>query len=136
MVMVEQSMLASRVDPFKPRYERGIWRKKGDRMPLVSRFRLAAATIVLDVGMASLSNATAQAAPVTANLAVPSTQNVIVLLRNQHIGLAITRGRLSAGPKANSQDQSGLISTAPSHGAGNLRGFDSSQRVRRDGDHS
>src|SRR6516162_5504879 len=77
----------ARVDPFTPPYECGIRLKKGDRMPLVSRRRLAAATIVLGVGVASLSYATAQAAPITANLVGPSTQNVLVLLRNQHTNL-------------------------------------------------
>src|SRR5262245_32175930 len=99
--------------------------RKATGMPLVSRRRLAAATIVLGVVVASLSYATAQAATVTANLAVPATQNVIVLLRNQHTDLAITKGRLSARVQANRQDQSSLISAARSHGARNLRGFDS-----------
>jgi subtilisin family serine protease len=76
------------------------------------------------VGVASFSYATAQAAP-TATLAIPSTQNVIVMLANQHLDLGITKGKVSPRVQANRQDQSSLIASAKSHGARNLRGFDS-----------
>jgi subtilisin family serine protease len=75
------------------------------------------------VVVASFSYATAQAA--NATLAVPTTQNVIVLLNNQHTNLAIQRGKFSPRVQANRQDQANLISTAKTHGARNLRGFDS-----------
>ncbi len=97
----------ARDDPFTSRYKRGNRYRKGNRMALVSRRGLIALSMGLGVVIASVSYATAQAAaPTSASLAVPSTQNVIVMLRDQHTDLPITKGKLSPRVQANRKDQS------------------------------
>jgi hypothetical protein len=58
------------------------------------------------------------------------TSNVIVMLRNQHTNLALTRGnKNSARIAAYRSDQSPLISRAKGDGAKNLHGFDTVNAV-------
>jgi Subtilase family/Peptidase inhibitor I9 len=93
-------------------------------MPLVSKRGFIALAISVGVVAASVGAVAAQAAPQPTG-ASQHTSNVIVVLRNQHTDLAITKGHSSARVTANHNDQSPLIAHAKSLGARNLRGFGS-----------
>ena len=96
---------------------------------LASRRGLLALAISVGVVAATVGTAAAQGAP---HNAAPSasgpTKNVIVVLRDQHTNLSITRGSgNSSSPrvKAFHADQSPVVSRAKSFGAKNLHGFSS-----------
>ena len=93
-------------------------------MPLVSKRGFIALAISVGVVAASVGAVAAQAA-VQPTAASQHTSNVIVVLRNQHTDLSITKGHSSARVTANHNDQSPLIAHAKSLGARNLRGFGS-----------
>ena len=94
---------------------------------LASRRGLLALGISVGVVAATIGTAAAQGAP---HNAAPSasgpTKNVIVVLRDQHTNLSITRGKSSSSSarvKAFHSDQSPVVSRAKSFGAKNLHGF-------------
>jgi hypothetical protein len=96
--------------------------EKGGTMPLVSKRGLVALALVAGVGIAAVSISTAQAA-IAPSAAGPS-QNVIVVLHDQHTDLAIAKGHASPRVDANRKDQGTQIAKAKDRGAKNLRGFD------------
>src|SRR5262249_7758754 len=101
-------------------------------MPSVSIRRLAtrkgwlalgisAAVVAATVGTAAAAQGDSHNAAASAG---QPTRNVIVLLRNQHTDLSITRGnKNSARMNAFRADQSGIETHAKSFGAKNLHGF-------------
>src|SRR5215475_1677083 len=91
---------------------------------LASRRGLLAIGVSLGVVAATVGTAAAQGAShsATPNANGP-TRNVIVLLRNQHTNLAISKGHSSARMKAFKTDQSPLLDRAKTDGAKNLHGF-------------
>src|SRR5215475_13882101 len=93
---------------------------------LASRRGLLAIGVSLGVVAATVGTAAAQGAShsATPNATGP-TRNVIVLLRNQHTNLAITKGHSSARMNAYHADQSPVLSHAKADGARNLHGFSS-----------
>ena len=96
---------------------------------LASRRGLLALGISVGVVAATVGTAAAQAAPHNAAATANGpTKNVIVVLRDQHTNLSITRGSgnsSSARVKAFHADQSPVVSRAKSSGAKNLHGFSS-----------
>ena len=90
-------------------------------MPSVSKRGALVVALLTGLGLVTVG-------PVAASAAAPSddgtTQNVIVVLHNQHDDLTISKGKQSARVDANRQDQSGAIDKARSHGAQNVHGFD------------
>ncbi len=90
-------------------------------MPSVSKRGALVVALLTGLGLVTVG-------PVAASAAAPSddgtTQNVIVVLHNQHDDLTITKGKQSARVDANRADQSGAIDKARSHGAQNVHGFD------------
>ncbi|MDT4989501.1 MAG: hypothetical protein QOI74_3595, partial [Micromonosporaceae bacterium] len=94
-------------------------------MPLLARRVLFASAVSVGVVAATLSPVAAQAAPggtPGAGANQPAT-DVIVMLRNQHTDLSITKGKRSPRTDAAQRDQAPLIAKARQSGAGNLRGF-------------
>lgn len=78
--------------------------------------------VLTGIGLITAATGTAQAAPATGS---GSTQNVIVVLHDQHSDLAIAKGsRTSARVTANRRDQSAQLARAHGVGARNLHGFD------------
>ena len=65
--------------------------------------------VLTGVGLVSVGPVAASAAPAGDD---GTTQNVIVVLQNQHDDLAITKGKQSARVDANRTDQSGAIDKA------------------------
>jgi len=90
---------------------------------LTSKRGLLALGISVGVVAATVGAAAAQGTPHASPAAGGPTHNVIVLLRNQHTNLAITKGHSSARVNAFHADQSPLMSHAKSDGAKNLHGF-------------
>jgi len=96
-------------------------------MPLVpKRTRIASAVAVglLSATIGPIAGA-AHAAPSRAPApdAGQASQNVIVVLRNQHADLAMAKGARSARTDAGQRDQKPLIAKAQKLGAHNVRGF-------------
>jgi hypothetical protein len=81
----------------------------------------------ISVGVVAATIGTATAAQGTAhNVASTAggpTKNVIVMLRNQHTNLPITKGKASARTNAYHADQTPLVGVAKKFGAKNLHGF-------------
>src|SRR5690349_18831279 len=96
-------------------------------MPLVpKRTRIASAVVVgILTATGPVAVTAAQAAP--SRGPAPDTgqasQNLIVVLKNQHQDLEIAKGRRSARTDAAKKDQAPLISKAQKLGARNPRGF-------------
>ncbi len=90
-------------------------------MPSVSKRGALVVALLTGLGLVTVE-------PVAASAASPAndgtTQNVIVVLHDQHDNLTITKGKQSARVDANHADQSGAIDKARSHGAQNVHGFD------------
>src|SRR5215475_10322272 len=90
---------------------------------LTSKRGLLALGISVGVVAATVGAAAAQGTPHASPAAGGPSHNVIVLLRNQHTNLAITKGHSSARVNAFRADQSPLMSHAKTDGAKNLHGF-------------
>ena len=90
-------------------------------MRSVSKRGALAVALLTGVGLVSVGPGTASAVPASS---AGTTSNVIVVLHNQHDDLTISKGRQSARVTANRHDESSAISAARTHGARNLRGFD------------
>jgi hypothetical protein len=95
-------------------------------MPFVPRrvlmaSALSAGIVVTTLGSTNADAAIGQGSPANAKL---PTQNVIVVLRNQHNDLAITKGQ-QRGPRidAAARDQAPLMANAQRSGARNVHGF-------------
>ncbi len=95
-------------------------------MPSVSRRGLYASAIVIGLVAATVTvaGANALAGPTATASSNQPSQNVIVLLRDQHTNLALSKGHIGARVTANRKDQTGAIAKARTAGARNLRGFD------------
>jgi hypothetical protein len=85
------------------------------------------------VGMVVATITPAVAVPTSTSVAQPAgpvvSGNVIVVLRNQHTDLAITKGTTSARTKAYRNDQAPVLAKAKSDGARNLHAFDTVNAV-------
>ena len=91
---------------------------------LASRRGLLALGISLGVVAATITSAAATGGSHNATPAASGqTHNVIVLLRNQHTNLTISKGHTSARLNAYRSDQAPLLSKARTTGARNLHGF-------------
>src|SRR5690349_8108876 len=95
-------------------------------MPFVPRrvliaSALSAGIVVTTLGATNADAAIGQGSPPNAKL---PTQNVIVVLRNQHTDLSMTKGQ-QRGPRidAAQRDQAPLIANAQRSGARNIHGF-------------
>jgi hypothetical protein len=97
-------------------------------MPFPARGVLTASFISLGVLTAAAYPASAMAAPPVVKLpatAGQSTRGVIVMLRNQHKDLSVTRSTNSPRAQADKKDQAPLIARAKTAGVRNLHGFSS-----------
>lgn len=94
-------------------------------MPLVSRRAITALGLAAGVVIASTSIANATAGPIGAAAAKNEpTKNVIVILRNQHTDLTMSKSALSPRVSANRRDTADAMAAARGRGAHNVRGFD------------
>ena len=97
-------------------------------MPFPARGALTASLISLGVLTAAAYPASAMAAPPVVKLpatAGQSTRGVIVMLRNQHKDLSVTRSTSSPRAQADKKDQAPLIARAKTAGVRNLHGYSS-----------
>src|SRR5438067_10044838 len=94
-------------------------------MPLLAKRVLSASVLSAGVVAATLSPVAAHAVP--GGAAGPSAQqpaqDVIVVLRNQHTDLSITKGQRSPRIDAAQRDQAPAMDSAKRAGMTNLRGF-------------
>jgi subtilisin family serine protease len=102
-------------------------------IPRRARTAIGSRTLIaVAASVAMIATGAGTAAAQTAGPASGSgrTSNVIVMLRNQHTDLALTKGKKSSARiNAYRSDQSPLISRAKSDGAKNLHGFDTVNAV-------
>jgi hypothetical protein len=97
-------------------------------MPFLARGAITASLLSLGVLTAAAYPAMAMAAPPVVKLPATAGQparGVIVMLRNQHKDLSVTRSTNSPRAKANRKDQAPVIARAKSAGLRNLHGFTS-----------
>jgi hypothetical protein len=97
-------------------------------MPFLARGAITASLVSLGVLTAAAYPAMAMAAPPVVKLpatAGQSTRGIIVMLRNQHKDLSVTRSTNSPRAKADRKDQAPVIARATSAGMRNLHGFTS-----------
>jgi hypothetical protein len=87
-------------------------------MPKNRRALLVGATAVGAVVAALTVSSTSQAAP-----AAGATQNVIVLLHNQHTNVPATKGHSGRRAQILHSDQAPVVATAKKHGAGHIKQF-------------
>src|SRR4051812_7235567 len=94
-------------------------------MPLLAGRMLLASAVSAGVVAAAVIPAEAHAAPGAAALAGDhqGTRSVIVVLRNQHTDLAITKGKRSPRVDAVQRDQAPVMATAQRAGVRNVHGF-------------
>src|SRR5262249_55553180 len=90
--------------------------------PRVRSRMLLASALVAGLAAASIAWSSATAAPSATTASGPS-QNVIVLLRDQHTNLAVGKSMSSARVRAVQRDQAPLLTDAKKMGARNVRGF-------------
>src|SRR2546423_10442170 len=94
-------------------------------MPLSARRVLFAAALCVGVAAATFTPLAAYSAPAGPGASAQQpAQDVIVMLRNQHTDLSITKGhRTSPRTDAAKHDQAPLIATAQKSGVRNIHGF-------------
>ncbi len=91
-------------------------------MPRARRRLLLASAVAVGLAASSIAWTSATAASGTASASQPQ-HNFIVVLRDQHTNLAISKGMRSARAQATQRDQAPLLASASKMGARNVRGF-------------
>src|SRR5262252_622015 len=93
-------------------------------MPRTSRRTLIASAVAVGLAATSIAWSTANAAPGRgAPSASGPVRNYIVLLRDQHTDLSVSRGIGSARVQAAQRDQAPLLASATRMGARDVHGF-------------